>query len=223
MRILLGLLALLTLSAAKPVDWTKTVTRTPVGSYVVGNPAAKVRLVEFMSYTCPHCAQFNAAAAAPLMRDYIARGTVAFEVRNAVRDPLDLAAALATRCGPAARFLANHDAVLAAQAQLFEGAAKFDPAPTANDPVAGLKAMSRASGLTAVMAKRGIAPGTLDVCLATKATQAPVLAMTNDAWNVRKIGGTPAFFLGDRRIEAHDWPEVEAALRTALNLKPKAG
>lgn len=223
MRILLALLALFTLGAAKPVDWTKTVTRTAAGSYVIGNPAAKVRLVEFMSYTCPHCAEFTTEATAPLMRHYVARGTVAFELRNAVRDPLDLAASLATRCGPAARFPGNHEAVFAAQAQLFEGASKFDPAPTANDPVAGLKAISRASGLTALMAKRGIRAAALDACLASKVAQAPVLAMTNDAWNVRKIGGTPAFFIDGKRVDAHHWAELEALLRTALKLKPKAG
>ncbi len=223
MRILLGLLALFTLGAAKPVDWTKKVTRTPVGSYVIGNPAAKVRLVEYMSYTCPHCAEFMAEATVPLMRDYVARGTVAFELRNAVRDPLDLAAALATRCGTAARFPGNHEAVFAAQAQLFEGASKFDPAPTAKDPIAGLKAMSRASGLAVVMAKRGVPLAVLDACLVSKAAQAPVLAMTNEAWNVRKIKGTPAFFIDGKQVDAHSWNDVELLLRTALKLKPKAG
>ena len=220
--ILLGFVAALTIGAA-PVDWTKTVTRTPAGSYVIGNPAAKVRLVEFMSYTCPHCAEFTTEATAPLMRDYVARGTVAFELRNAVRDPLDLAAALATRCGTAARFPGHHEAVFAAQNALFEGASKFDPAPTAKDPIAGLKAMSRASGLTALMAKRGITPAALDACYASKVAQAPVLAMTNDAWDVRKIGGTPAFFIDGKRVDAHHWAEVEALLRIALKLKPKAG
>ena len=223
MRIMLALLALVTLAAAKPVDWTKTVTRTPAGSYVMGNPAAKVRLVEFMSYTCPHCAEFTAEATAPMMRDYIARGTVAFKLRNAVRDPLDLAMALATRCGPATRFLGHHEAVFAAQPQLFEGAAKFDPAPTAKDPVAGLKALSRTSGLTALMAKRGVSAAALDACYASKVAQAPVLAMTDDAWRVRKIKGTPAFFMDGKAVDAHHWSEVEALLRTALKLKPKAG
>lgn len=223
MRILLALLAMMTLGAAKPADWTKTVTRTPVGSYVMGNPAAKVRLVEYMSYTCPHCAEFTAEATAPMMRDYIASGTVAFELRNAVRDPLDLAAALATRCGPAARLLGNHEAIFAAQPQLFEGAARFDPAATVKDPVAGLKALSRASGLTALMAKRGVPAAALDACYASKIAQAPVLAMTNEAWRVRKIKGTPAFFVNGTAVEAHNWSDVEALLRTALNLKPKAG
>ncbi len=222
MRILLGLLALLTLGAASPVDWTKTVTRTPTGSYVIGNPAAKVRLIEFMSYTCPHCAHFAAEGAPPLMQDYVKRGTVAFELRNAVRDPLDLAAAIAARCGPPARFPGNHEAIFAAQASLFEGASKFDPAPTAKDPIAGMKAMSRASGLTALMAKRGVSPTALDACYASKAAQAPVITMTNDAWSTRKIPGTPAFFLNGKAVETNEWAGLEPLLRAALNLKPKA-
>ena len=223
MRILLALLALLTVGAGKPVDWTKSVSRTPVGSYVIGNPAAKVRLVEFMSYTCPHCAHFTAEATPSLMRDYVTRGLVAFELRNAVRDPLDLAAAIATRCGTPARFPSHHEAVFAAQAQLFEGAGKFDPAPTANDPVAGMKALSQASGLTALMAKRGVAPAALNACYASKAAQAPVLAMTNDAWRTRKIPGTPAFFLNGKAVEGNSWEAVEPLLRDALKMKPKAG
>ncbi len=223
MRVLLALFALLTIGAAKPVDWTKSVSRTPVGSYVIGNPAAKVRLVEFMSYTCPHCAHFTAEATKPLMRNYVARGLVAFELRNAVRDPLDLAAAIATRCAIPARFPGNHEAVFAAQSELFQKAATFDPAATANDPVAGMKALSQAAGLTALMVKRGIAPGTLNACYASKAAQAPVLAMTNDAWNVRKISGTPAFFLNGTPVEGTSWETIEPVLRETLKLKPKAG
>jgi protein-disulfide isomerase len=223
MRILLALLALLAVGAGKPVDWTKSVSRTPVGSYVIGNPAAKVRLIEFMSYTCPHCQHFAAEATPTLMRDYVARGLVAFELRNAVRDPLDLAAAIATRCSTPARFPGHHEAVFAAQVQLFEGAEKFDPAPTANDPVAGMKALSQASGLTALMAKRGVTPAALNACYASKAAQAPILAMTNDAWRIRKIPGTPGFFLNGKAIEGTSWEAVEPQLRDALKLKPKAG
>lgn len=223
MRILLALLALLTVGAGKPVDWSKSVSRTPVGSYVIGNPAAKVRLVEFMSYTCPHCAHFTAEATPSLMRDYVARGLVAFELRNAVRDPLDLAAAIATRCGTPARFPGNHEAVFAAQAQLFESADKFDPAPTAKDPIAGMKALSQTAGLTALMAKRGVAPAALNACYASKAAQAPVLAMTNDAWRTRKIPGTPAFFLNGKMLEGNSWEAVEAEIRETLKLKSKAG
>ena len=47
--------------------------------------------------------------------------------------------------------------------------------------------------------------------------------MTNDAWNTRKIPGTPAFFIGGKLIEANSWETIEPLLRAALNMKPKAG
>jgi hypothetical protein len=86
-----------------------------------------------------------------------------------------------------------------------------------------MKALSQASGLTALMAKRGIATAALHACYASKAAQAPVLAMTNDAWRTRKISGTPAFFLNEKAIEENSWETVEPLLRDALKLKPKAG
>ena len=221
MRLLLTLLALLSLGAGKPIEWTKSVSRTPAGSYVIGNPAAKVRLVEFMSYTCPHCGHFAAEGTPALMRDYVARGLVAFEIRNAVRDPLDLAAAIATRCGPAKSFPGNHEAVFAAQAGLFRKAADFNPTPTAKDPVAGMKALSQTTGLTTLMARRGVAPAVLNACFASKAAQTPIIAMTNDAWNTRKIPGTPAFFINGNAIDANTWEGIEPRLRDALKLKPK--
>ena len=221
MRLLLTLLALLSLGAGKPIEWAKSVSRTPAGSYVIGNPAAKVRLVEFMSYTCPHCGLFAAEGTPALMRDYVARGLVAFEIRNAVRDPLDLAAAIATRCGPAKGFPGNHEAVFAAQAELFRKAAGFNPTPTAKDPVAGMKALSQTTGLTTLMAKRGVAPTVLNACFASKGAQTPIIAMTNDAWNTRKISGTPAFFINGNAIDANTWEGIEPRLRDALKLKPK--
>jgi protein-disulfide isomerase len=85
-----------------------------------------------------------------------------------------------------------------------------------------MKALSRASGLTDLMAKNGLTPAALDACYASKKTQAPVIAMTNDAWSTRKIRGTPAFFLNGKGVETNEWAGLEPLLRAALNLKPKA-
>jgi len=223
MRVFVALLALFAfVGATGPTDWSRTTTLAPSGAFIVGNPAAKLRLVEYMSYTCPHCAHFAEEASAPLKRDYIMRGLVAFEVRNAVRDPLDLVAAIGARCGGAAKFLGNHEAVFAAQSDLFAKAATFDPAKSGKDPVTGMKALGRASGLSAVLAKRGITPAALDACIASKVAQAPVLAMTKEAWEVRKIAGTPTFFLNDKALGTNSWAGIEAELRTALGTE-KAG
>lgn len=218
MRWVLALLALLTVTAAPAnpaVDWTKTVARAPSGGFLIGNPAAKIRLVEYMSYTCPHCQHFAMESATPLMRDYIAKGTVSFEVRNFLLNGLDFTFALAARCGGVARFKGNHDAIFANQQALEAKAMKFDPKPYGKNPVAGMQAWARASGLTDLMAKRGVPAAALDKCIADKAEQGRIQAMTRDAIDVKKLSGTPSFFINDQPLSGNTWGSVEFDLRQA--------
>ena len=71
-------------------DWSKLVSRTPEGGYLMGNPKADVKLVEFGSMSCPHCAEFEEKGAQKLINDYVKTGRVSYEFRNFVRDPLDI-------------------------------------------------------------------------------------------------------------------------------------
>ena len=91
-------------------------------------PAAPVKLVEYASYTCPHCAAFAKEAFAPLRDGYVKKGTVSFEVRNYVRDPIDVTAALATRCNGTEPYFQMTEQVLASQAGMFEKVQKITPA-----------------------------------------------------------------------------------------------
>ena len=65
----------------------------------MGNPNAKVKLVEFGSLTCPHCAEFDEKGGKPLIDNYVKTGLVSCEFRNFVRDPFDMTASLVARCG----------------------------------------------------------------------------------------------------------------------------
>ena len=107
-------LGLIAAAPARSAAWSQTVTTSPIGAFVVGNPAAKVRLVEYFSYTCHICADFTKASALPLKTGYIDRGLVLFEYRNLVRDPVDMTAALLARVGGAKAFAGNHQAIFAA-------------------------------------------------------------------------------------------------------------
>src|SRR3990167_5456855 len=92
-------LSLIAAAPAKPALWSQTVSTSPIGAVLVGKPDAKVRLVEYFSYTCHVCADFAKAGSAPLKTGYIDRGLVLFEYRNLVRDPVDMTAALLARFG----------------------------------------------------------------------------------------------------------------------------
>ena len=81
----LAALAGAALVAAAAPNWLATAATTPRGSYVVGNPAAKVKLVEYLSYTCSHCAAFSGEGSPVLKRDYVARGRAS---RHAMAKPL---------------------------------------------------------------------------------------------------------------------------------------
>ena len=113
-RLFLTLLTALILAVpayAKPApkapartDWTRVVAATPAGGFVLGNPKAKVKLVEFGSLTCPHCRAFDEEGVPTLLGKYVKSGQVSWEFRNYVRDAADVTAALIARCNGARGF-----------------------------------------------------------------------------------------------------------------------
>ncbi len=193
------------------------VSETPQGGYVLGNAQAKVRLVEYMSFTCSHCAAFSTADAPQLERDYVSKGDVAYEVRNAVRDGFDLTASLLARCGGPRRFFGNMEAIFANQQEWIGNLKKLDSAKLQKaEPTSAIKIIAQGSGLNALMQKRGFAPAQLNKCLTDKAAQDKILAMTKDAWDVRKISGTPSFFINETPVErAVTLAQLEPALKAA--------
>ena len=206
---------------AQPRDWTQTVTPTPRGAFVVGNAAAPVRLIEYMSYTCSHCADFARSGAPLLMRDHVRTGRVSFEIRNMLLNGLDFTAALAVRCGGPARFKGHHDAIFANQAAITRQGAGFDPAKYGGNITAVARAWARRSGIAALMAKRGVPAAALDKCLGDTKVQAALQAMTEEGQR-RGVQGTPTFFIGDRKLDANEWAAIEPELRKPTT-SPKAG
>ena len=212
--LLLSLLVLPASALAAPApNWVNHVTITPIGGHVLGNPAAPGKLVEYISYTCPHCAHFVEEASAPLKANYVRTGKVSVEVRNAVRDKYDLTVALLARCGDPKRFFGNHEALFANQSAWMEkiGAYERDAAkPT--EQKAALRDIGQKTGLYVLMAKRGYKPAQLDACINDANAMKQVLAMTDEAWNKLKIPGTPGFTLNGTLLDGSDWASVQAAL-----------
>lgn len=211
------------LAAAAPVrDWTAMASTTKAGSYVIGNPAAKTKIVEYLSYTCSHCADFAQEGSPILKRDYVARGRASIEVRHAVRDRMDLAAALLARCEGPARFLSNSEAIFAAQGDWMtkgifyeSGNAKQLAEMNLNQR---LTTLARETGLTALMQTRGLTPQRANACLSSKPQQDLLTAQASEAWDKRKIPGTPAFFLNGVLVpQTATWSALKPKLDAALN------
>lgn len=224
MRIFALVIGAVALVAAAAPNWVASVRVQPNGAFVMGKPAAPVKLVEYLSYTCSHCAHFTGEASAPLKAGYVAKGLATVEVRNAVRDRYDFAAALLARCGGPSKFFGNTEALFATQATWLGKASAFETANAErmsklamND---SLKAIAKGVGLDTLMRARGLSPTQIDACLSDAAAQKQVVAMANEAWTIRKINGTPSFLINGNAFEGPgSWAAVEAGLKAALAAK----
>ena len=216
LSIAVSALAALALTAAAPaIDWTKKVSQTATGAFVLGNPAAKTRLVEYVSYTCPHCAHFTNEASGPLRSKYVAAGATVIEVRHAVRDPMDLAATLLARCTGPARFFGAHEKLFATQEQWFAKGAEYwqghEAALKAASAPERLKMIAKGAGLAAIV---GLNDAQANACLANATQEKIVLAMTDEAWAKRSIPGTPYFLVNGTGVEdTTSWAALEPHLK----------
>lgn len=225
----LALGALVTLTAAskpaKPVqraNWVAAGSVTPEGYHVLGNPAAELRLVEYVSYTCPHCSNFETQSEAQLKIGMVAPGKGAIEVRNFVRDPIDMTVALLTNCLPANRFFALHTAFMRAQPTWIVPLNDSTEAQRQRWTTGPFSARTRAIAsdfrFYDFMAARGMTRTAVDRCLANETLANKLAAQTNEAQDKFGVSGTPSFMLdGVLLAGTHDWaglkPQLEARFR----------
>ena len=66
----------------------------------MGDENAPITLIEYASFTCPHCATFHINAATPLKKDYVDTGKVRFIYRDVFFDRPGLWASMVARCEP---------------------------------------------------------------------------------------------------------------------------
>lgn len=197
------------------------VSETGIGAFVSGNPNARLRLVQYFSFTCGACGAFAAVADAPLKTGYIDKGLVAFEYRNLVRDPLDMTAALLARAGGAAAFPGHYRALMGSQSTWLVRAGKLPEAVQAKwyegSVAERATRIARDTGLDAMMRARGVTPTRITAALNSDVAAAALTAMTNLARGADRVTSTPGFLLQGKILDdAHDWPTVKSRLDRAL-------
>ena len=203
-------------------DWTTTVAATPDGGFVMGNPNAKVKLVEYGSLSCPHCAHFAETAEPILKSQYIATGKISFEYRNYVRDGFDMTAALLARCGGASPYFAIQDQLFATQKEwLYDKAAKLGDADLkplqALPPAQQFQALAEKIGLLDFVAQRGISKDKAKACLADDAALKKLTAMRDKANTTYNLQGTPTFIINGAVVpDSSDWAALEPKLKSAI-------
>lgn len=203
--------------------WSDVVSQSPDGGFVMGNPNAPVKLVEFASMTCGHCANFARTGLPELERDYIESGRVSLELRNYLLSAPDLAASLLTRCNGAAPFFKLTDQMFAQQEEWLGRLQTMSPAQQQQlqtmPPQQQAVAMAEQAGLIDFVRVRGVPEAKARQCLADQPQIERLVQMTQRVTQeYPNFRGTPSFLINGELVEnASDWAALEPKLQAALN------
>lgn len=203
--------------ATKGANWPGTVSKTKDGGFILGNPNAPIKLVEFASFTCPHCADFHKNAAAELKSEFIASGKLSYEFRNIVLNGPDAAMSLIVRCEGPKRFFPVADIVFTRQADWVKGFQSISPEQqkqletTPQDQQ--LAVLTQMGGLDTWLKQVGIPKSRIDQCLAKKDDLNTLNDIRKVAFETYKINGTPSFVINGESFDGQPtWPALKAKL-----------
>lgn len=208
-------------SAVAAKDWTKTVVQTPEGGFRMGNPDASVKLVEFASFTCTHCRDFNQTAETALKPTYVKSGQVSYEYRPFMLNIYDFTAAKLAMCEGPERFFTwasalygDHDAWV----QPFATLTDADIAPLKSlAPDQQLRGLAEAGKLHEFARVRGLPKAKFDACMSDPKTLEKLTAMQQAAVDTYQISGTPSFVLNGKKLEGvNSWEQLQPVLADAL-------
>jgi len=212
--------------AARPVakpaavrDWSRTVAITPEGGFRMGNPDAKVKLIEYGSLACPHCRHFEETGFAPLVQKYVRTGQVSYEFRNLLINGPDISISLLARCSGPANFFAMSKYVYDAQPQWqkkLEDMSDADKAALGNmSTQQQIVRYAEIAGMGPMAARFGVGTEKAKKCLADPAGLQKLLDMTKAA-EASGVNHTPTFLIDGKVNDAATWEELEPELKKAL-------
>jgi protein-disulfide isomerase len=200
-------------------DWTAVVTPTPAGGFMMGNPDAKVKLVEYGSLACPHCRHFEETGYKPLVQQYVRSGAVSYEFRNLLINGPDISISLLAHCAGPAKFFPMSELVYATQPEWQKRLEDMSDADKAAiDKMTDQQRVIRFAeigGMAQIAARFGVTPARAKQCLADPKGLQRLLDMTKTAMD-NGIGHTPTFLINGKAVDATTWDALEPELKKAL-------
>ena len=171
------------------------------GDMNLGNPRARVRVVEYLSLTCSHCAAFHTEVFPGFRAKYIDTGRVYFTARELVTAPAQVAAAgfMMARCHGGARYFPILDQVFRSQSRWEGGQIK-----------AIFLDIAKANGLTEAQ---------FEACLVDEKALSALEARIDYATGTDKVTSTPTFFVNGVQMSNERVPtlvDLDAAITRAL-------
>ncbi len=148
---------------------------------VLGDADAPVTIVEYASFTCPHCASFHSETMPLLKERFIDTGQVRFVFRDFPLNEPALRAGMMARCVPEEQYFNVVDVVFATLNQWSSG-------PN------WLQSLSRIGRMA------GLSQEAFDACMADTELEERILALRLEGANTYNIQATPSFVVNGRTL-----------------------
>ncbi len=147
----------------------------------LGAAQAPVTIIEYASFTCPHCANFHNTVLPSLKKQYVETGKVRLVFRDFPLGGLALRASILARWVPDERYFAFVDTLFQTQQNWAH----------ADDPVRALGRIGRLAGLS---------QDDIDGCLNDKTLANEILAARREGAQKYGVDATPSFIVGGRKL-----------------------
>ena len=196
-RFAMTALICLGLVAAGPTRSAQPLVRSD--DMTMGNPNAKVTVIEYASASCPHCARFNNEVFPAFKAKYIATGKVRYVFREYLTEPVELAAAafMLARCAGPSRYFNVLDGVFQAQQKLYEGG-------------------DERGILLGIAEKNGMTEPQYIACLTNEAAKQALFKKVDGYAEKDHIESTPTFLIGSQKLEGEQsLADLDAAIAKA--------
>lgn len=166
---------------------------------VLGDPAAKVTVIEYHSVTCPHCAYFNANTMPKIIEKFINTGQVLYVIREYPVDAQSFDASLIMRCMPKNKVLAFESVLFATQKDWWGRKQYMDTFKT-------------------YASLGGVDIENLNACTQNSKVRDAVFQDKLDAVKLLNVLNIPTFFVNGQKYEgARPWEYWESLLSEAVN------
>lgn len=187
-------------AAAQAQSSADEVDTSMIRDMVLGEETAPVTVVEYASFTCPHCATFHKTAFQQIKENYIDTGKVKFVYREVYFDRFGLWAGMVARCGDGQRYFGIADMIYDQQREWTAGG---DPAAIAEN----LQRIGRSAGL---------GEETLQACMQDADKAQALYAFYQKNAEADNIRSTPSFIVDGQLFSNMSYADFSALLDKKL-------
>ncbi|MCR5877421.1 DsbA family protein [Phenylobacterium sp. J367] len=171
------------------------------GDMSMGDPNAPVKMLEYASASCSHCATFNNEVFPAFKAKYIDTGKVHYTLKEFLTPPEQVATAgfLVARCAGKDKYFSVIDAVFHNQAEMFQ----------TGDVRGVLLRIAQSAGLTEEQ---------FNACLTNEAEIKALDERVTRAVREDKITGTPTFVINGKQVASGEvtLAQLDAAVAEAM-------